>query len=179
MKYLDRETGEFVEFEFRTAHNYNTDEVSRSSGLKCEDESLTQQQFKDEVDINNLMEKFGITGQIPPDTREPSYEDYSDVNDFQTAMQQVRLAEQEFMEIPAKVRARFNNNPQEYLEFFQNGENYEEGVKLGIINKRPLPKPEGLESPRTRERAREDDKPSGQDSADTRREQRRRDGDDK
>jgi hypothetical protein len=36
------------------------------------------------------------------------------------------------MRMDAKVRARFNNSPQEYLEFFANPENTDEAIRLGL-----------------------------------------------
>ena len=49
----------------RTPYNYDVDEVSAETGLACFDESLTQQQFKEESDINEIVRRFGLTGQTP------------------------------------------------------------------------------------------------------------------
>jgi phage internal scaffolding protein len=108
------------------------DAMSTETGLKCLDSSLTQQQFKDESDINTIVDRFMKTGHLPDPVSMPQYVDYEGVFDFQSAMNVVRQADENFMRMDAKVRARFHNSPQEFLEFFANGDNAEEAVRLGL-----------------------------------------------
>lgn len=119
----------------RTAYNYDRDAASDESGLKCEDPSLAVQDSKDEVDINTIVVRFGLTGELPDVVQVPQYGDYSGVFDFQTAMNAVRQAGEAFMELPAKVRARFHNDPQEYLEFFSDPKNQDEAIALGLAER--------------------------------------------
>jgi phage internal scaffolding protein len=122
-----------VELPFlRTPFNYDRDLASEESGLKCDDDSLTQQQFKDEADINTIVDRFMKSGVLPTPVNMPQYVDYEGVFDFQTAMNAVRQADENFMRMDAKVRARFNNSPQEFLEFFANPENTQEAIRLGL-----------------------------------------------
>jgi len=116
----------------RTPFNYDRDLASEESGLKCEDDSLTQQQFKDEADINTIVDRFMKSGVMPTPVNMPQYVDYEGVFDFQSAMNAVRQADENFMRMDAKVRARFNNSPQEFLEFFANPENTDEAIRLGL-----------------------------------------------
>ena len=116
----------------RSAHNYDMDLASDQSGLKCLDASLTQQQFKEESDINTIVDRFMKSGVLPTPTNMPQYVDYEGVFDFQSAMNAVRAADENFMRMDAKIRARFNNSPQEFLEFFANTENTEEAIRLGL-----------------------------------------------
>ena len=116
----------------RSAHNYDMDLASDKSGLSCNDPSLTQQQFKEESDINTIVDRFMKSGVLPTPTNMPQYVDYEGVFDFQTAMNAVRAADENFMRMDAKVRARFNNSPQEFLEFFSNPENTDEAIRLGL-----------------------------------------------
>ena len=51
------------------------------------------------------------------------------------------------MDLPAKIRQRFNNNPAELIAFLQNSDNIEEAVELGLMEKfqnrtKTEPKPE-------------------------------------
>jgi len=117
---------------FRTPYNYDTNKVSDETGLRCLDASLTQQQFKDEADINTIVDRFLRSGVMPSPVTMPQYIDYEGVFDFQTAMNVVRAADENFMRLDAKVRSRFNNSPQEFLEFFSNPDNTEEAVFLGL-----------------------------------------------
>ena len=116
----------------RSAHNYDRDLASNESGLRCDDPSLTQQQFKDEADINTIVDRFMKSGVLPTPVNMPQFIDYEGVFDFQTAMNAVRAADENFMRMDAKVRARFNNSPQEFLEFFANPENTQEAIRLGL-----------------------------------------------
>ena len=110
----------------------NHDARSTETGLKCLDASLTQQQFKEESDINVIVDRFMKTGHLPEPASMPQYVDYEGVFDFQSAMNVVRQADENFMRMDAKVRARFHNSPQEFLEFFANPDNAAEAVRLGL-----------------------------------------------
>lgn len=122
----------------RSAYNYDTMAASDESGLKCEDISLTQQSAKDECDINKIMER-AMNGIMPPgSSREPVYGDFtSSADDYHHAMNIVAEAREAFDTLPASVRARFQNDPAEILEFLADGENFDEAVKLGLIEKPP------------------------------------------
>ena len=116
---------------FATAYD-NFDARSTEFGLKCLDPSLTQQQFRDESDINNIVDRFMKTGHLPNPASMPQYVDYEGVFDFQSAMNVVRQADENFMRMDAKVRSRFHNSPQEFLEFFADPANIDEAVRLGL-----------------------------------------------
>ena len=122
-----------VEIPFlRTPFNYDRDLASDETGLKCEDPSLTQQQFKEEADINTIVDRFMKSGVLPTPAQMPQFMDIEGNFDYQTAMNFVRQADENFMRMDAKVRARFNNSPQEFLEFFADPANTEEAVRLGL-----------------------------------------------
>lgn len=116
----------------RTPYNYDVDQVSNETGLRCLDDSLTQQQFKEEADINTIVDRFMKSGVLPTAATMPQYVDYEGVFDFQSAMNVVKAADENFMRLDAKVRARFNNSPQAFLEFFANPDNAEEAIHLGL-----------------------------------------------
>jgi len=108
------------------------DLASDKSGLKCDDPSLTQQQFKEDSDINTIVDRFMKSGVLPNPVNMPQYVDYEGIFDFQSAMNVVRQADESFMRLDAKIRARFNNSPQEFLEFFGNPDNVDEAIRLGL-----------------------------------------------
>jgi len=119
----------------RNPYNYDTLAASNESGLRCEDASRTQQHFKDETDINNILRQFNITGQLPTKALSPRYGDFTGIGDYHSALNQVIAAEGEFMTLPAQLRARFDNDPQELIEFLNNPENKDEAIKLGLVKK--------------------------------------------
>lgn len=92
-------------------------QFSSECALYCEDPSLTVQSDKDDADINVILDRFGITGQLPQNVRAPTFEVFDDVFDFRSAVEAVAMAEDSFMAMPAKVRAEFENDPQQFLEF--------------------------------------------------------------
>lgn len=100
----------------------------------AEIENKTKQAHKEECDISYIMKKFETIGQAP-DFRGPgSYGDFSDVTDYQTSLNRVIDAQEEFMALPAQIRKRFNNDPAELIEFVNSNDNYEEALKLGLID---------------------------------------------
>ncbi len=119
----------------RTAYNYDKDAASNESGLACEEPSLAQQHFKDECDINNILRQFNITGLLPESPLSPRYGDFTGIGDYHTALNRVIAAQDEFDSLPAQIRARFNNDPQELIEFLDNEENRPEAEKLGLVEK--------------------------------------------
>ena len=132
-----------VEIPFlRTPFNYDRDLASEESGLKCLDESLTQQQFKDEADINTIVDRFMKSGVLPTPANMPQYLDIEGNFDYQTAMNYVRSADENFMRMDAKVRARFNNSPQEFLQFFADPANTDEAIRLGLAVPKAVAKSE-------------------------------------
>ena len=122
----------------RAPYNYDMDLASDKHGLKCEDASLTQQQFKEESDINTIVDRFMKSGIMPTPVNMPQYMDSEGIFDFQTAMNYVRQADQNFMRMDAKVRARFNNSPQEFLTFFADPANTDEAIRLGLAIPKPV-----------------------------------------
>lgn len=113
--------------------NYDTDEASEESGLDCKDPSLALQSQAEEADINTIVRRFGLTGQLPVGLRVPKFADFEGIFDFQTAMNVVRTAEEAFMQLPATVRSRFHNDPQELVAFVSDAANRAEAEKLGLL----------------------------------------------
>lgn len=134
---IDPVTGEVIMPFLRTPYNYDMNAAGDESGLMCLDESLAIQSAKDECDINTIVRRFGLTGELPNDVKVPMSGDYTDVVDYQTAMNVVIAADRAFMEFPAEVRARFSNDPQKLLEFVQDRGNLEEARKLGLAMPAP------------------------------------------
>lgn len=117
----------------RAQYNYDMDEASRESGLLCEDATLAKQSFAEECDINTIVRRFKLTGEIPENVRMPTYADFTEVTDFHSAMNAVALAHEAFDAMPAEVRARFNNDPGAFVDFCSDDKNRAEAEKLGLV----------------------------------------------
>lgn len=99
--------------------------------------SLTKQEFEQQTNINNILKNYKFTGTITMINRKsPLYGDFTSVSDFKTALDRVNEAQQDFLTLPAKVRARFNHNPAELIAFLADKENEKEALELGLIEKK-------------------------------------------
>jgi phage internal scaffolding protein len=125
----------------RNPYNYDMALASEESGLVCKDPSLAQQHMKDECDINVLVERFGVTGSMPVAPIEPSYGDFSGVGDYHTALNKIKAADEAFMALPAKIRAKFDHDPNALLNYLQNEENRDEAIQIGLIDGKPVVEP--------------------------------------
>lgn len=117
----------------RTAYNYDMNEAGDESGLSCPEQTLTQQQFEEECDINTIVRRFNITGELPTGVHMPTYQDFDGIFDFRTAMEAIRTANESFDEMPAEVRARFHNDPAEFVDFCNDEANRAEAQKMGLV----------------------------------------------
>lgn len=73
--------------------------------------SETDQSFKDECDVNFIMERArrGIEPRTNP--ARPQFGDFSNVPTFQEAFEIVRQAGEEFKKLPAALRRELEDNP--------------------------------------------------------------------
>lgn len=108
-----------------------------SPALKCEDASLTRQEFVQEADLNNIMKRYAAGFPIPSGNRLPMFDDFSNIPDFQKSFEIVSRADELFAALPSDVRERFRNDPRELLAFLQDENNRDEAVKLGLVKKSP------------------------------------------
>lgn len=97
--------------------------------------SRTEQSHKDSCDINVLMAKYERSGVIPRGASgEPFYGDFTGIDDYQSALNAVMEAEESFMQLPAKIRAQFDNDPQKLLTFLADDKNRQAAIDLGLID---------------------------------------------
>ena len=97
----------------RTPYNYDRDEVSKNTALVFNDESLAQQQFKDENNINLMIRKYGV---LP--VQEVNWGEFDATvipQDFHEIQNSLKAAEEAFMTVPAEVRAKVDNDPVRFL----------------------------------------------------------------
>jgi len=113
---------------------YDRDKNSANSTFGFSKPSLTKQSFRDECDINNILRKFNVTGQLPVGSVQPQYGDFSGITDYQSALNAVMAAQDSFLELPAKVRAKFDNDPALFVEFASDEANKDEMKALGLLS---------------------------------------------
>lgn len=94
--------------------------------------SLTDQSFKDECDINNIIARFHSSGILPQSVDKPMYGDFTDVPTYQESCDLVMKIDSLFSSLPAVVRSRFSNDPCQLLYFLEDPANRDEAVSLGL-----------------------------------------------
>lgn len=128
----------------RTEFNYDRDKASVASALSTPEPSLAVQDALEETDINTIVRRFGLTGQLPTDIRAPQYGDYTGLSDYREALDAVIEADRSFMKLPAHVRARFGNDPAAFVDFCSDEKNRDEARSLGLLVPDPV-KPDPVE----------------------------------
>lgn len=102
------------------------------------DEGRTQQQFKDECDINNIMAKYQVTGVVDHVAKyDGQYGEIPEI-DYHKAMTVIADANSMFEELPSSVRDHFNNDPAGFLKFCEDEENIDKLREWNLANPIPL-----------------------------------------
>lgn len=126
----------------RTPYNYNTDLASAFSGFSASEKTVVQQQFKDEVNLNSMVARFGVNAVAMQVTHMPTYGDFTGVSDYKSALDAIMRADESFMSLPPAVRERFANDPAALVDFCSDPANRSEAMELGLIP--PSAKPDGF-----------------------------------
>ncbi len=96
-------------------------------------DSRTKQAFREETDINNIMRKHEKGLLIDHvNVHQGDYGNYIDAPDYHTALNRLHDADAAFMTIPAEIRAKFYNDPAEFLAFAQDPDNLDEMREMGL-----------------------------------------------
>ena len=107
---------------------------SQRSPIKIEGETRTKQSAQAETDINNIMARYTKTGHISWVNRQTPTYGISDGQTFHEAMNIVIEAQENFSELPAHIRKRFGNDPEQFLDFVTDENNKDEAIRLGMLN---------------------------------------------
>ena len=123
----------------RSAYNYDQAAVSKETAFSQDpdEECPVQQQFKEECDINTIIERFGLAGTVPENFRMPLSGDFTGISDFHEAVNLVKAAEAGFMQLPANLRKEFGHDPARLMAFLDDDKNRPKAEELGLVNKPP------------------------------------------
>lgn len=118
--------------------------------ILCNDEPRTQQQFKDQCDINKIVARFtrdnGIdASQLVGFPAGGMFGDFTDVPDLRTMHERLAKAEAAFYTFPSKIRSKFDNDPLRFIEWFDDPKNDGEKRELGLLP--PLKKDDSIATP--------------------------------
>lgn len=105
-------------------------------GLEFTEPSMTEQHFKDECDINNIVARYQETGVLPQGDRQPLFGDFAEFpQDLQSSQAYFDDAQERFMQLPATLRKEFDNDPVKLLRFVADDNNRQRAIELGLIDK--------------------------------------------
>lgn len=105
--------------------------------------SMTKQADAQETDINFIIKQYRNTGVVRHTSARLAQYSNTEAISFQDAMDYIARTTQEFEQLPADLRKRFGNDPTQLVEFMNDPANYDEAVKLGILEvKEHRPNPE-------------------------------------
>lgn len=144
---IDPVTGEIRNHDYvtqpfvRSPYNYNMDAESEATGLHCPEDTRTQQHDKEDADINTIVKRFGLTGEMPIIERIPLNEDFIGITDYHQAAIALKNAQDQFMTLPADIRSKFDNDPGTFLDFTSKEENRAEMEKMGFMKKKEQSEP--------------------------------------
>ena len=116
-----------------------------AEGIVFTEPSITQQHFKDETMIDNILQKYAETGFLtdPFSPKRPiQFGDFSGVTDFQTAQNSVARATEYFESLPSRIRASFSNSPAEFLQALNDPDQRSKLEELGFIAPEPSKEPQ-------------------------------------
>ena len=112
----------------------------RTYAFQTTGESMTQQQFKAECDVNNILAKYKRTGMLSHiQKHQGNFGDFSSIEDYQSSLGKLMQAQQSFESLPSELRAKFENDPAQLISFLSDEKNNAEAVKLGLKIERKAP----------------------------------------
>lgn len=127
--------------------------------------SLTQQEFKESCDINNILAKFAVQAQalgVEPSLLMPqdqgTYGDFSNLDDFQTAQNKIAFLNDQFSNLPSNVRRKFGDDLNTFIGAISDPSRIDELGEMGVWNKDSY-----LEFKRQREHLSEKNNPTNAD----------------
>lgn len=106
---------------------------------RVEGESRTHTAFADDCDLPKKIARLAKTGELEAALRQPplNYGDFSNVDDYMSALMAVKRANEAFMTLSAAVRREFNNDPAQLLAAVGDPAQKEKLEELGILPSEP------------------------------------------
>lgn len=124
-------------------NEYDVKAASNSTGVDTGTDTPVQQSEKEAADINTIVRRFGITGQMPFGPRGGVYGDFTKVpTDFHSAREILAQAEKDFMQLPAEIREKFGNDAGKLYDFAQ-GATEEQFFAATSLPEKVVPPSEG------------------------------------
>ena len=107
-----------------------------SEGMTFEEASMTIESEAPGTTIDSYLKRYQATGLLGDPVRYSAgqFGDFADLQTFQESMNTVARVTETFAALPAALRAKFDNNPANYVEFISDPANVKEAVELGLLD---------------------------------------------
>lgn len=97
---------------------------------------IVEQHHSDDTIIQNILKRYDQTGVFyHVNQAQATYQDNTIFNEYADMYDKIQAADANFAALPAEIRAKFNNNTGEFLEFVNNDSNIEQMKEMGLIPK--------------------------------------------
>lgn len=134
---VDDETGEVLATEvtvamplWKTPYNHDRDAESARVALRCNDPSLTKQEFKDDSDINVILDRFLKTQEPPPMALPEHFTDLTGRTSYFEMASKIAEANQMFYRLPPDIRQEFANDPAQWADAVNTAIETDDGDRL-------------------------------------------------
>ena len=99
--------------------------------------TMTKQNLKNEMDVNNIIKKYNKTGVLPDLHKlEAMYGEITSM-DLQEAMNMHIAAEKAFMEVPSEIRKQFGNDAGAFIDYATDEANITQMREWGLAQPEP------------------------------------------
>lgn len=113
--------------------------------FECTQPSMTHQCFKEHCDINYILSRNPDINQVQHvNNAIPYYGDYSSVDEYRDSLDKIADLQEHFDSLPSKVRSRFDNDPEGFLEFVLDPKNKDEMLKMGLVEDKSVESSQNL-----------------------------------
>lgn len=92
-----------------------------------------KQSMREECDVNKIVLRFQKTGLLTHvASGVPAFVDVSELGDYRSVIEQVRLVEEYFLGLPAKVRSAFENDARSFMDYLEGDPSQGDLEALGL-----------------------------------------------
>lgn len=121
--------------------------INLATGEITHPESMTKQSFVQECDLNNILRQFKpheLKEIMARNVAHGVFENLPDQVDYQEALNLVMEGSKAFATLDSGLRARFENDPAQFMEFMSDPRNQQEAINLGLAKDTRPPQPSPL-----------------------------------
>ncbi|UPW41759.1 internal scaffolding protein [Peromfec virus RodF7_15] len=106
--------------------------------------SMTQQQFKEQCDINNILARFLQTGDVSLLNTFEKINRYIDISEIPTTLEDsfdyIDYAQEKFMELDSSVRRKFGDNFRNLVTYLDSNPDIDSLYEHGLLTKKDYDK---------------------------------------